>query len=157
VIDRFLADLVAKSRSLRLTLRPREIDQALSLLLMLPTLRAKVMPKVLAIVEAILRSHPTVATKSIVGTHVGEWYKELLQRESDNMYQLAWLGYFMTSNGLTNFLPKKKPKNPIARATRTSRFSALGSASHHKHFRGVMAAAKAGAMLQHLDIFDRTP
>jgi hypothetical protein len=48
VIDRFLADLVNKNRTLRLALRPREIDQTLSLLLMLPTLRAKVMPKVLA-------------------------------------------------------------------------------------------------------------
>lgn len=157
VIDRFLADLVAKNRTLRLTLRSREIDQALSLLLMLPTLRAKVMPKVLAIVEAILRSRPTAATKKTVGTHVGEWYKELLQQESGNVYQLAWLGYFMTSNGLSSFLPKDKPKDPIARATRTSRFSALGSVPHHKHFRGVMAAAKAGTMLEHLDIFDRTP
>ncbi len=31
----------------------------------------------------------------------------------------------------------------------------LGSVPHHTHFRGVMAAA--GTMLQHLDIFDRTP
>lgn len=157
VIDRFLADLVDKKRALRLALKPREIDQALSLLLMLPTLRAKVMPKVLAIVEALLRSRPTVATKRTIGTHIGEWYQELMDRESDNVYQLAWLGYFMTSNRLGEFLPKDKPKDPIARATRTSRFSALGSVFHHTHFRGVMAAAKAGTMLHHLDIFDRTP
>lgn len=80
-----------------------------------------------------------------------------MDRESDNVYQLAWLGYFMTSNRLDEFLPKDKPKDPIARAARTSRFSALGSVPHHTHFRGVMAAAKAGTMLQHLDIFDRTP
>lgn len=157
VIDRFLADLVGKNRTLRLALKPREINQALSLLLMLPTLRAKVMPKVLAIVEAILKSHPTPATKKTIGRHIGEWYGELMDRQSDNVYQLAWLGYFMTSNGLASFLPKSKPTDPIARASRTSRFSALGSASHSKHFRGVMTAAKAGTMLHHLDIFDRTP
>jgi hypothetical protein len=118
VIDRFLADLVNKNRTLRLALKPREIDQTLSLLLMLPTLRAKVMPKVLAIVEAILRSHPTQATKKTIGAHVGEWYGELMDRQSDNVYQLAWLGYFMTSNRLAGFLPKDKPKDPIAKATR---------------------------------------
>ncbi len=157
VIDRFLADLVGKNRALRLALKPWEIDQALSLLLMLPTLRAKVMPKVLAIVEAILRSRPTTATKKTIGTHIGEWYGELMGRPSDNVYQLTWLGYFMTANGLTGFLPKDKPKHPIARATRTSRFAALGSTSHIRHFRGVLTAAKSGTMLQHLDIFDRTP
>ena len=136
MIDRFLADLVTKDHRLRLTLRSREIDQAVSLLLMLPTLRVKVLPKVLAIVEAFLRQHPTVATRNTVGAHVGEWYKELLQREAHNVYQLRWLGYFMTSNDLAKFLPQDKPKDPIARATRTNRFSALGSAPQHKHFRG---------------------
>jgi hypothetical protein len=157
VIDRFLADLVRKDKQLRLFLRPKELDQTLSLLLMLPTLRAKAMPKILAIVEALLRKHPTKAKKELIGTHVGEWYEELSQKESENVYQLAWLGYFMKANALVQYLGAKKPKDPIARAPRTSRFSALGKSSQSHLFRGVMAAAKAGSMLQHLDIFDRTP
>ena len=157
VIDRFLADLVDKRKTLRLSLRIRELDQTLSLLLMLPTLRAKTLPKVLAIVEAILKTRPTKATKRTIGTHLGEWYQELLERETDNVYQLTWLGYFMQANRLDGFLPNQKPKDPIARATRTSRFSALGKSTHHRQFRGVRAASNAATMLQHLDIFDRTP
>ncbi|MGE3277638.1 MAG: RNA-directed DNA polymerase [Vicinamibacterales bacterium] len=157
VIDRFLADLVRRDKQLRLFLRRRELDQALSLLLMLPTLRAKAMPKVLAIVEALLRQHPTNVKKQLIGKHVGEWYDELAQKEAENVYQMVWLGYFMKANGLAGYLSAKKPKDPIARAPRTSRFSALGKSTQSHLFRGVIAAAKAGSMLQHLDIFDRTP
>lgn len=153
VIDRFLADLVGRNHELRLFPRSRELDQALSLLLMLPTLRAKSLPKVLAIVEAILRSRPTTTTKRIVGAHVAEWYGELLLREPENVYQLTWLGYFMRANGLDEFLPAAIPNDPIARAMRTSRFSALGGSRHRLVFSGVKAAARSGSMLEHLDIF----
>ncbi|CAN5755996.1 hypothetical protein BH24ACI5_BH24ACI5_26770 [soil metagenome] len=118
---------------------------------------AKAMPKALAIVEALLRKHPTKSKKDIIGTHVGEWYEDLSKKESENVYQMAWLAYFMKANGLAQHLSSKKPKDPVARAPRTGRFSALGKTSQSHLFRGVMTAAKAGSMLQHLDIFDRTP
>jgi len=60
------------------------------------------------------------------------------------------------ANGLAQHLSSKKPKDPVARAPRTGRFSALRKTSQSHLFRGVMTA-KAGSMLQHLDIFDRTP
>jgi hypothetical protein len=158
IIDRFLADLVTRDRRLRLMLRPRELNQALSLLLMLPTLRAKTLPKVLAIVEALLRRRPIQATRDVTGAYLAGWYDELSKNEAENVYQMAWLAYFMRANELEKYSAAQyKLKDPIARASRTSRFSAFGKDPKVKLFRGVKAAAKAGTMLQHLDIFDRTP
>lgn len=158
VVDRFLADIVTRKNTLRLWLRPRELDQTVSLLLMLPALRAKALPKVLAVVEALLTRYPNARTTQTIGSQLASWYDELVQREPENVYQLAWLAYFMRSNGLdSHFTGEYKLKDPIARAPYTSRFSALGQPSDTKLFQGVKASAKAGSLLQHLDIFDRTP
>jgi hypothetical protein len=156
VIDRFLADLVTKQRGLRLHLRSGEFDQALSLLLMLPTLRAKALPKVLAIVEALLRRNPGQSSRDLIGRYLGAWYDELAKKESEHVHQLSWLGYFMNANGLAQHLTSKPPKDPFARATRTSRFAAFGAQAHSRLFRGVKAAARSGTLLKHVDLFDRT-
>lgn len=157
VIDRFLADLVTKGGRLRLHLRPRELHQTLSLLLMLPTLRAKALPKVLAIVEALLRGTSGQATRDLIGGHLAAWYDELAKKESEHVHQLSWLGYFMNANGLTQYLSSNHNlKDPFARATRTSRFTAFGTQPRVLLFRGVKAAAKSATLLKHVDLFDRT-
>jgi hypothetical protein len=158
IVDRFLADIVTKNNALRLALRSRELDQAVSLLLMLPALRAKSLPKVLAVVEALLAKYPNAGTEQTIASQLAAWYHELAEREAENVYQLAWLAYFMRSNGLdAHFIDKYKLKDPIARAPYTSRFAAFRRGSQATLFRGVKASANAGSMLHHLDIFDRTP
>ena len=55
-IDRFLADIVSKKGRLKVGVAHLTLQKVLSMLLMLLTLRVKALPKVVAIIESVLRS-----------------------------------------------------------------------------------------------------
>jgi hypothetical protein len=156
VIDRFLADIVRKDYTLRVRLNDSSIPRIISLLLMVANLRTKAFPKVLAIIEAMLRSPAGQAHAADIEAHLVSFLAELSKRESENRYLIAWIYYFLRANGLDGDLTSiKSPVHCIPRAVRTSRFTEFSSAVDFQVFRGVKSTAKAMSMLEHLDIFKR--
>ncbi len=157
IIDRFLSDLVSRKHKLRIKVRPGELQQVASLLLMLPTLRAKSLPKVLAILEALMRLVQNEITNEIIGRHISNWYQDLAKREKENSYTLLWLAYFLRANGMKHLLMAHpcNPKDPIAGSTYFDQFSVFD-----KHTKGmfttVQKASKTTSLLEHLAIFDRS-
>ena len=154
VIDRFLGDIITKKYRLRVRLDAKTLPKVLSLLLMLGALRTKAYPKVLATIEAILQSPFGKKHSAEIAEHLADHLVELCKRESENRYLISWICYFLRANGLQGHAPKKhKYKDPIVRATFTSRFSVYKHCKDFKVFLGVRQAAKKTSLLQHLDVF----
>jgi hypothetical protein len=154
VIDRFLADVVTSRYKLRIQLNARTIPKIVSLLLMLASLRTKAFPKVLAIIEAVLRSAVGRNHASEIESYLVEFLSRLLQKESENRYLIAWIYYFLRANDLDGSLGVgAKPSDPIVRSTCTSRFTEFKDCKDFRIFQGVKAASKKISMLEHLDVF----
>jgi hypothetical protein len=154
IIDRFLADLVTRKHHLRVQLNNRSLPKVLSLLLLLAGRRTKAFPKVLAIIESILRSQfGSMHVDSIV-EHLRDYMDQLTEKESDNRYLIAWICYFIRSNSLERKIKREyKFSDPIVRATYVSRYAAFSSCPDFRVFEGVKAASKRVTMLTHLDVF----
>ncbi len=145
-----------KGYKLRVELNDRSIPRIISLLLMLANLRTKAFPKVLAVIEAMLRSPAGQAHAADIEAHLVSFLAELSKRESENRYLIAWIYYFLRANGLDgNITSIKAPSHCIPRAVCTSRFTEFSSAADFRVFRGVKTAARSMSMLEHLDIFKR--
>lgn len=154
VIDRFLADIVTPKYKLRVRLDARSIPKVLSLLLMLASLRTKAFPKVLAIIEALLHSPVGQRHAIDIESHLVDFLSRLAQKESENRYLIAWIYYFLRSNGLDGRLPTgAKHLDPVVRSVRTSRFTKFRNCPDFRVFEGVKAASKRVSMLRHLDVF----
>jgi Reverse transcriptase (RNA-dependent DNA polymerase) len=154
VIDRFLADLVTKKYRLRVQLDKKSLPKVLSLLLMLGSLRTKAFPKILATIEAILRSPFGMKHAKSIAEHLDDYLLQLTKKESENRYLIAWICYFLHANDLEGHLTKKHNfKDPIVRAAYTSRFTLFGGCKDFKVFQGVKTASKKLSLLQHLDVF----
>jgi hypothetical protein len=154
VIDRFLADLVTKRYLLRVKLDTRSLPKIISLLLMLGDLRTKAFPKVLAIIEAILKSPFGLKHSDSIAEHLSDYLLQLSKNEFDNRYLIAWICYFLRANGLdTSIVNKYKFRDPVVRATYTSRFPLFKTCKDFRIFLGVKQAAKKITLLRHLDVF----
>jgi hypothetical protein len=117
-------------------------------------MRTKAFPKVLAIIEAILRSPVGSESAGDIEEHLCDFLKRLMERESENRYLISWLFYFLRANGLDGQLSTgHKLTDPIVRATCTSRFTVFKSSKDFKVFQGVKTSAKRITMLKHLDVF----
>lgn len=156
VIDRFLADLVNRKQRLRLSLDSRRLPQIISLLLLLANLRTKAFPKVLAIIELVLKSPFGRQHAGGIAGHLVEFLQQLCERESENRYLIAWICYFLRANGFEGKLKgKRKLVDPIVRAIYTSRFTGFKACRDFRLFQGVKSSAKRTSMLKHLDVFKR--
>lgn len=154
VIDRFLADIVTSKNKLRVKIDSRSLPKIISLLLMLGTLRTKAFPKILAIIEAILRSPFGSKHSENIEEHLSGFLNELSVREADNRYLLIWIIYFLRANGLDNRIKNtKKFSDPIVKSVLTSRFTTFDSCKDFKVFQGVKRAARQVSLLDHLRVF----
>jgi hypothetical protein len=154
VIDRFLADITTKKYRLRVEMNRRALPKVLSLLLMLARLRTKAFPKVLAIIECILRSRFGSKHVGSIVDHLEDFLQQLYAKEADNRYLIAWICYFVRANGLEKkFKRKYKFADPIVRATYTSRFTLFRACGDFRVFEGVKTVSKRISMLEHLNVF----
>ena len=154
VIDRFLADLVTNTYGLRIEINKRTLPKVLSLLLMLGDRRIKAFPKVLAIIESILRTPFGSAHANKIVAHLAEYLQVLSTREQDNRYLIAWTCYFLRSNSYESKLGKKYEfSDPVVRATYTSRSTIFSGAKDFKLFSGVKEVSKKVRLLRYLDVF----
>lgn len=156
IIDRFLADVVTRKYRLRVKLNPRTLPKITSLLLTLGRLRTKAFPKVLAIIESILKSPFGSDYTEEIEAHLLELLQQLSteNRESENRYLIAWIIYFLRANRLDSGLKSPcKYQDPVVRSIWTSRFTPFASSKDFKVFSGVRAASRKKSMLRHLDLF----
>lgn len=154
VIDRFLADIVTSKYRLRVQLTKKSQPKIISLLLMLGELRTKAFPKILAIIEEILKTSDGSTPSLTIAPHIEEYLNRLRLNESDNVYLLTWLCYFIKANKLDKHFSKKyKFNDDIVQSTFTSRRSLFKNSTDFKIFTGVKTVSRNVSMLRHLDVF----
>lgn len=157
VIDRFLADLCTKRNRIRARLNSKTLPKVLSMLLLLAKRRMKAFPKVLAIIESILRSPFGIQHRGEIADHLSGLLDDLSQTAQDvrqNRYLLVWITYFIKSNGLESHLTMKHNfTDPVLRATYTGREPASLKHPDFKTTRGVKQAGKSICLLDHLAVF----
>lgn len=154
VIDRFLADITTPQGKLKIIIGPFNLEKVVSMLLMLGTLRVKAFPKIMAILEQVIRSSNNGLTEPLV-SHLEAYLHNLSGDESRNRYLISWIGYFLASNGLLPLLKTKpKFKDPIANSSITGRGRLFGDAPEFKLIEGVKMAGKRVSMFEHLDVFN---
>jgi hypothetical protein len=155
VIDRFLADIINRDGTLRVQVGLFNLQKVISMLLMIGSLRIKAVPKIIAILEVILRSPFGGMHKNLMLKYLESYLKKLSQDEERNKYLISWISYFLVSNGLDKAMSfKPKYKDPVTRSIFNNRGAIFKDCKEFKLFRGCKAVGKKVSMLEHLDIFN---
>jgi len=155
VIDRFLADIVSTDDQLKLNLEERNLERAISMLLMLGSLRIKAFPKIIAIVESIIHSPDGRIHRDSILMYLEEFLRRLSTDEARNKYLISWLLYFLVSNGLYGRLNNKPLlKDPITQSIASNQPTVFTDAKDFKLFQGCKTTAREVTLLKHLDIFN---
>lgn len=114
VIDKFLSELVSKNYNLKLSLNSKQILKVFSLLIMLKERRAKAFPFILAIIELILEKHKKkTAIISQIKYSLNVIIDDCFKKNSEVLYDLLWLTYFVRSNKLFAIKWKKPNRNDL--------------------------------------------
>lgn len=155
VIYRFLADIVSQNGSIKVTVGSFNLQKVISMLLILASRRVKSFPKVLAIIESILRSPFGRLHEDEIVAYLDEFLGALSQEEDKNKHLICWVSYFLVSNGLKDKLANKpKFKDPVTRSVFNNRAALFKDAKEFKLFQGSVAIGQQVSMLEHLDVFD---
>ena len=155
VIDRFLADIVTSKGRPKLWVGDFNLEKVISMLLMLATLRIKAFPKVMAILESLLRSPFGIAHQTQIVEYLESYLLRLSQEEERNKYLVSWISYFLVSHDLVKLLSfKPKFKDPITRSIFNNRGAVFKECKDFKLFIGCKSVAKKVSMFEHLDVFD---
>lgn len=155
VIDRFLADITTCRGKLKITIGPFNLEKVISMLLMLGTLRVKAFPKIMAILEQVIRRDPDNGLAKPLVSHLEAYLHKLSGDEARNRYLISWIGYFLASNDLLKLLKEKpKFKDPIAKRSMTGRGKLFGDAADFKLIEGVKASGKRVSLFEHLNVFN---
>lgn len=155
VIDRFLADITTSEGKLKVTVGHFNLEKVVSMLLMLCTLRVKAFPKVIAILEQVIRSGTGNDLTRPLVSHLEAYLHKLAVDESRNKYLISWIGYFLASNNLLALL-KKMPKfnDKITKSSMTGRGKLFNDATDFKLLDGVKASGKRVSLFEHLRVFN---
>jgi len=154
VIDRFLADLVSKDYKVCVKLDKKTLPKAISLLLMLADLRLKSFPKILAIIESIIKSDFGSDNIDNIVDYLEDFLQNLSSREMDNSYLISWIIYFIRANKLEGKLKNNYNfTNPIIQAIHTDKFDVFDGCDDFKIFSDVETVAEKVILLKHLDVF----
>lgn len=155
VIDRFLADITRKDGSLKFDFFSKDLEKVISMLLMLGNLRIKAFPKIIAILEALLRTPFGLTHQNRIVEYLGQFLDKLSEDEGRNKYLITWIGYFFASNGLIASLPKKyKFKDPIPQSVFANQGLIFKNRKEFKLFVGCKTSAKRTNLIRHLDVFE---
>jgi len=155
VVDRFLADIVSKHRKLKVRVDERNLQNAMSMLLMLGNRRVKAFPKILAIIESILHSPFGQQYTADIVSYLDFYLANLSKDEERNTYLISWIAYFLVSNGLKGRLTHRhKYRDPVTRSTFNNRGTIFPQSTSFKVFEGCREVARGRSMLYWLDVFD---
>ena len=155
IVERFLADILDDKGSLKVKIEILNLQKVISMLLMLGSLRIKAFPKIVGILEVILRSPFGMIHQDQIITYLENYLVLLSEDEERNKYLISWISYFFVSNGLLKSL-KFKPKynDPITRSIFNNRGAIFTKQKEFKLFVGCKKIAKKISMLEHLDVFN---
>jgi Reverse transcriptase (RNA-dependent DNA polymerase) len=155
VVDRFLADILDRNGTLKLHLEERHLQRAISMLLMLGSLRIKAFPKIIAILESIMRSPFGTRHSGAILRHLKQYLRQISKDEERNKYLISWLLYFLVSNDFYKGLKSPPSFNdPITRSVATNRAVVFAKASDFVLFENCKRVAGRLSMLEHLDVFN---
>jgi Reverse transcriptase (RNA-dependent DNA polymerase) len=155
VIDRFLADIISRKGKLKIGLVRSNLPKVISMLLMLATLRIKAFPKVVAIIEAVLKSPFGVWHRAEIIEYLEQYLRSLSKDEERNKYLISWISYFLVSNDLKKELAfKPKYIDPITRSIYNNQGALFKDCKEYKIFVGCRKVGKRVSMLEHLDVFN---
>ena len=122
---------------------------------MLGSLRIKAFPKIMAILEQVIRSDSGNGLTEPLVSHLEAYLHKLSGDESRNKYLISWIAYFLASNDLLKLLKiKPKLKDPIAKSSMSGRGNLFNDAPDFKLLEGVKASGKRVSMFKHLDVFN---
>ncbi len=155
VIDRFLADITTKDGRLKIVLYPWNIQKVISMLLMLGNLRVKAFPKIIAILEAVLKTNFGALHKDEILSHLESYLDKLSDEEERNKYLISWISYFIVSNGFEKDITfRPKYKDAVTRSIFNNRGAIFKNCTDFKVFLGCKSAGKKVSMTRHLDVFN---
>ena len=153
-IDRFLADIVSRKQKLKVQVSDFNFGKVISLLLMLGGVRVKAFPKVIAILESVLKTPFGITHQAEMVKYLEKYLVSLSGEEERNKYLISWICYFLVSNNLHKLLSSKPTyKDPITRSIMNNRTSLFKECKEYQLFVGCRTIAKKVTMLEHLDIF----
>lgn len=155
VIDRFLADICYKDGQLRVGVYLGNLAKVISMLIMLGSRRCKAFPKIVAILEAVLLSPFGLQHEKMILDYMIEYLNSLRAEERRNRYPIAWISYFLVSNGHKAKVPFSATfEDPIVRSIYNNRGDVFKHRKDFKLFEGCRSIAKKVKMHEHLEIFD---
>ncbi|MEQ8265024.1 hypothetical protein [Pseudohaliea sp.] len=124
------------------------------MLLILASRRVKSFPKVLAIIEGILRSPFGHAHEAEILAYLEKYLDALSAEEDRNKHLICWVSYFLVSNRLKKKIAvSPKLKDPVTRSVFNNRGALFKDASEFKLFEGSVKVGEKVTMLEHLDVF----
>lgn len=122
---------------------------------MLGSLRIKAFPKIMAILESIIRSTDGLIYRQSILVYLEEFLCRISAEEARNKYLISWLLYFLVSNGLYEQLENKPLlKDPITKSIATNQPKVFTDAKEFKLFQGCKTIAREVTLLKHLDVFN---
>ncbi|MDD3652551.1 MAG: hypothetical protein PHC73_13830, partial [Immundisolibacter sp.] len=118
------------------------------------TLRIKAFPKIVAILEQVIRGKPGNGLTEPLVSHLEAYLHKLSNDESRNKYLISWITYFLASNDLLKLL-KVRPKlqDPIAKSSMTGRGRLFADAPDFKLIEGMKTSGRRVSLFEHLDVF----
>ncbi len=124
------------------------------MLLMLGNLRIKAFPKIIAILESVLKSPFGLFHEKEIVLYLEGFLKKLAEEENRNKYLISWICYFLVSNDLENLL-KFAPKfeDPVTLSIFGNNGLLFRNRTDFVLFVDCKKAAKEVTMLEHLEVF----
>lgn len=154
IVDRFLADIVTNDYQPNFKVSKKTVPNIISLLMMLASLRIKSFPKILGVIEAIMRAANNDWYTEQIGKYLANYLDGLAVNERDNRYQIIWILYFLKSNEMEKFILKKYAfKDPVVKSVQSNRNNLFTNCKDFKLFTGIKTIAKNKTLLEHLDVF----
>ncbi len=155
MIDRFLADIMSEKGNLKVDVGTFNLQKVLSMLLMLATRGVKAFPKIIAIIESVIRSPFGNAHTGEIVAYLERYLKNLSEDEERNKYLISWISYFLISNNLKRHLTfRPKYKDLITRSVFNNRGLVFKGCPDFDIFVGSLKIGKRMSMLDYLDIFN---
>jgi hypothetical protein len=155
VIDRFLSDICTPKGRLKITVGRYNLEKVVSMLLMLGTLRVKAFPKVMAILEKLLRKQGMDDLKVPLVRHLEDFLTTLTQDEPRHKYLISWIAYFLSSNGLMKMLSNKPNlKDPITSSIMGDQGLIFTDANEFALFEKISKAQTRVTLFKHLSVFN---
>jgi hypothetical protein len=155
VIDRFLADITTRDGNLKITVAHKNLQKVISMLFMLGNLRIKAFPKIIVILESMIKSFFGVVHKNEILNYLETYLNKLSNDEERNKFLISWISYFIVSNDYKSHIRfRPKFKDPITRSIYNNRGHIFNNNQEFKVFSGCKSVAKKVTMTEYLDVFN---